>query len=447
MYGNLLQDSNPLVLYNTGTFLDLMAGNYSLGSDDKFYLNGGLGTFITGFHGRGNTYKSTFINSIIMGMLRNYTDVNCIDYDTEHSKDKLRVLEFVKGGMYPSDSNDVAGRYILKAGGEWTLKQLWTDVKVLCELREKHKKELMVDSPFVDYHGKPLRVWRPDVVCIDTLTELKSVAEHDKLGGKDFEDKKNKTVYLDDGNKKTMLLSALNKYCAQYGLVIVCTAHTGDNFSMDNAPPRKELTFQKQNDKIKGVGSKYTTLTHVLAQVASCRLCVDSNKTALYKHGETSDVDLQELQVVISRNKVRASGLMIPFVVSQENGLLNEISYLHFLRAHGYEGLAKGPSAPKNSLVWYPEVKFSRNDIREKLTSDYQLCRALELTAKYRYIQLSWNLKKLPFDFTRTPEQVFDGFMKSKVKMPEILESTSTWNWQKQERPTLTLFDIIGMID
>ena len=80
------------------------------------------------------------------------------------------------------------------------------------------------------------------------------------------------------------------------------------------------------------------------------------------------------------------------------------------------------------------------------MVDNYPLARAIELTARYRYIQLSWNLSKLPVDFSRTPEEIFDGLTKGSMEMKDILETTSHWSYEKQDRKMLTIFDIVGSI-
>jgi hypothetical protein len=437
------EDSPPLVLFNTGCLFDMMTGSFSIGHDGKFYFNGGLGTFITGVHGKGNTHKSTLTDSLLMGLMRIYTDIDCFCNDTEHSKDKTRTISFMISPLFAN--TDLSERYTLYSGAEWTIGTLYAFLRDICKVKADNKKEMTVQTPFMDYKGKRISTWKPTVVHIDSFSQLKSDAEAETLLSKDFEDKKNKTLWMDDGNKKTMFMSALNKMCAEYGIIVVVTAHTGVNFSMDPmSPPKKELLFQKQDDKIKNVGSKFTTLTHILAQIASCRVCVDSNKEALYKQGDTAANDLNELSVIISRNKVSQSGISVPFVVSQQYGLLNDVSNLHFLKQYDYVGLIGGASKPNNACTWLPDITFSRNNFREKASVDYKLCRALELVAQYRYIQLSWNLSKLPIDFSQTPEAIFDKLTKSSVKMNDILETTSHWNYNKQDRNYLCLFDILS---
>jgi hypothetical protein len=447
IFDEMPDDSKPMVLFNTGTFLDLMAGYFVLGKDGKFYLNGGMGSFITGIHGRGNTHKSSLGDSFIDGLMRIYTDAHGVCIDTEYSKDKRRSTSFTKGQLF--GDVDIYDRYRLYSDPDYTLNKVWEIVKQIAAAKVANKKDMMFTSPFFDYDGKLIMTWKPTVLFLDSFSQLKSDVEHDALDDKDLEDGKNKTLWLDDGNKKTLLLTQLNKYAARYGIIIVATAHTGDNISLDTyTPPSKELLFQKQKDKIKNVGSKFVTLTHVLAQIQSCKLCHDTAKSPLYKHGDTGNDDLHELEVITSRNKVSPAGISVPFVVSQTHGLLNEVTYLNFLRNNAYVGLDGGSSKPKHACVWLPDVKFTRNDVREQFMSNYELCRAIELVAQYRYIQLSWNLQNLPVDFKRTPEQVFDLLNKNSGRMKDILNTTGHWRYNnaKGDREYLSLFDVIGQL-
>ena len=341
-YGNLIEDSKPLVCYNTGTMYDLIAGSYTIGKDGKFYLNGGMGCFLQGLHAKGNTYKSTLEDSLICGLMKIYPDIRCFTFDTESSKDKHRSTSFTNSPLM--NKMNLAERYTLKAGGEWTIDKIFDTIKKIGKMREANKKKEMVQSPFVDYSGNRMMIWKPVVVFIDTFSEMKSGAENANFESRDLEDKKNKMYAMNDGGFKTQMLSMLNKMCGKYGIIMVTTAHTGENRSLDGSPVSKELLYQKQGDKIKNVGSKYTTINHVLGQIMSCKLAVDSNKTALYKLGQTSDRDLQELQFLTSRNKLQSSGVMVPFIVSQHYGLLNDISNLHFLRSNNYVGLDGGSS-------------------------------------------------------------------------------------------------------
>ena len=461
IFDGLMEDSPKKILFNTGTLFDLMTGSYEIGVNGQYFLNGGMGPFIHGLHGRGNMYKSTITDSFEAGIIRAYPDAAMFNFDTEYSKSKDRMASYLAGGLFPEQ--DIAPRIVLKSHPEWTTEKVWTFVKDICERRQKAHKSIMITTPFLDPGLVPLQVLSPVIVAIDSLSELHTGAMAEFMEKQGFEDKKFRTLYMEDGNKKTILMGMLNEYSSKYGVIVVCTGRTGNNMSMDNAPPRKELLYQKQADKIKDVGAKFTTLTHILSQVMSCRPCIDSSKEAEYPFGDTSAEDLHEVQIIISRNKMNTSGCMVPFVVSQKYGLLNDVSNFHFLKYHGSNGAAPGMlggGRSQFSCSWLPDVKFSRKNLREKTMGDYKLCRAIELVARYQYIKMSWNLTGQPVDFSNTAEQVFDKLTSAKADMDDILETTSIWNPSPkgskvkkgatiegaQGRRFMSLFDILGLI-
>lgn len=418
-----MEDSRKKIRFSTGTMMDMVTGKYEPGYGNGFYLNGGLGTCTTGLHGRGNTYKSTLFDSWIIGMMRLYPEMRCFIFDTEFSKEKERLVKFSRGARYGDE--DVSKRIALKSDPEWTIEKITSFMHKICDEREAHAKDLRITTPFFDGHGDPVKMMLPTVIYIDSWSELTSQAINKFLKEKGLGDDKFRTLYMENGNRKTLLLSLLNQMASRYGLIICATARTGDNRSMNHLPPPKELTHQRNSDKIKDVGSKFTTLVHVLAQIRSCKNLLDANKEAFYPHGDTAALDIQELQMNTSRNKSNMSGPIIPMIVSQEHGLLNEVSNFHFLREYGGEGLLGNPRS--YASAWMPDVKFNRKNLRSSLDDNYELGRALELTARYQYVKMSWNTGSLPVMFDATAEQLFEKLTSSEVPMTDILQSTSAW--------------------
>lgn len=451
---SMKKDSSPRMMYNTGTLYDLMTGHFIKGKANKWYLNGGLPPAITGIHGAGNMFKSTLMDSFIMGALRIYTDADYFIYDTEGSKSKPRVMRFVNDLLHNiEDEDDINLRITLKSADDEidVVNVLWKELNMMRDLKKDNLKEIEVTLPFVDVAtGNPMVAVLPTFSFIDSLTEVKSTEEDTMIEKDGIESSKNKTIWMVDGNKKTSLVRHIRTLASKYGICFACSAHKGKNQDMgSHLPPKKQLQFMKQSDRIKGVGSRFEFLTHSLVEVASARTSLDSNKDCKYPKGSTSSNDINELLAVIQRGKGNSSGTMVTFIVSQEYGLLNTVTNYHFLKdnkeGNNIPGLNGSISAPKHSCVWYPDVKFGRKDIRFKEEEDYKLVRALELSAQYRYIQCNWNLSSLPFDFTQSFEQVYDKLIANDVNMEEVLETTGYWNYKESSRKYMSIMDLMEM--
>lgn len=451
---SMKQDSAPRMMFNTGTLYDLMTGHFVRGKNGKWYLNGGLPPAITGVHGAGNTFKSTLLDSFIMGAVRIYTDADYFKYDTEGSSSKLRIMKFMNEPLHDFESEDeLESRVTLKNDDDEIdlVNVLWAEVCKMRDLKKENMAQVEITLPFIDLStGTYMKGKLPTFSYIDSLTEVKSSEEGTMIEADGIESGKNKTIWMVDGNKKTTLVRNLRTIASKYGICFVCSAHKGKNQDMGSyLPPKKQLQFMKPSDRIKGVGSRFEFLTHSLVEVANAKTALDSSKEAMYPHGQTSSTDVNDLLVVIQRGKGNSSGTMVNFIVSQEYGLLNTVTNYNFLKENkvgsAVPGLVGNVSARSHSCVLYPSANFGRKDIRIKAESDYKLCRALELTAQYRYIQANWNLAGLPFDFTQSLEQVYDKLIANGVDMDVVLESTGYWNYRETSRKHMTLFDVMEL--
>lgn len=422
LFSGTFVDSVKQVRFNTGTWFDMVSGIFEHGYADGLYLNGGLGTCTTGLHGGGNTNKSTIFDTVIAGTMR-YYGLDCICQDTEYSKVKERMMRFAQGARYGNANLDDQLTLISdpNCGIEWTNDA----INKICEVQEANRKDRMITTPFMDTKGKLVTLLKPSILYIDSWSELTTVAIINFLRDKGLSEDKFRTLYMENGNRKTLLLTYLNQMAKKHGIIVCATARTGRNQSMDHMPPPKELAHQKQKDKIKDVGSKFTTLVHVLMQVQTCKVLQDSTQKAEYPLGDTGSLDLYRVEINSSRNKSNLSGPLIPMIVSQEWGLLPEVSYFDFLRLYATNSIGTG--RPYYSCPFLPDVKFTRKSIRSDLMENYQLCRALELAAQYLYVQLSWNTGSLPVKFDVPVEKVFDKLTSSDPLMKDILESTGAW--------------------
>lgn len=438
-------DSGDLVSFNTGTFFDLGTGRYQIGVDD-WYINGGLLPHINSFVAPPGNYKSTLANSFTRRAHGMYSDSDLIIDDTENSldKDKERARRMAEEHGRDTD-------IVWMKGIDYDLDTFDAWLKDYCAKKEAAGKAIMRKTPFIDEkNGEQISVMTPTFVFVDSLTEMVSGGEEELIEGeksKGIGDSKANTVYMLDGNKKTLFLRTMRRRCQKYNIVFVLTGHYDKVIQMDMYSPNpKETLFSKQDYKVKGCGSKLKFLTSIYARCAASCL-IDSNKEALYADGNTPDKDLHEVDVVLERCKTSNAGEMIPYVCSQTNGLLNAVTNYHYLRLHNYYGLAGNKM--KQQPMLYPDVTISRNTIREMANADYKLKRALELTAQYCYIQNNWNHAQFPFDFTKDPKFILDALMSDKDRdlKSEMLESRGYWLFEDQQdtRKYMSLFKILDL--
>jgi hypothetical protein len=442
-----LTGSHLTCTFNTGTLYDYLTGDAVRGYDGKWYIRGGYGPFVSGIAGRGNTFKSTFIDGLLGRILGIYPRSEAIAVDTEGIKDAQRIITCA--GRLGSQID--ISRITVKSSIDYDLQTTWKKIQEIGEYKEAHRKEYTFESPFVDgLTGKRVVAWIPTLLFVDSLTEMFSADEAEMMNSKEgMDDKKIKMLWMVDGNKKTMFMRHIRKACERWGLIVVCSAHIGANTSIDSyMPPSKQLQHMKQADRFKGVGAKFEFLTRNLIIATRCSLLqVPETKDTLYgwEDGTTPDKDLNELSITLVRGKNNLSGGELPFVISQSQGLLNDVTNYQYLRSNDYFGLPGNKTT--HACAFMPTVKMTRNSMRAASEKDPKVERALELCAQLLYIRHNWAVAQTFPDVLKTPEELYEQLQKKNSRVDEVLASRGYWTYdEKNEQPYYSILDVLELL-
>lgn len=444
------------ISFNTDTIFDLMSGGFERGYDGKWYLNGGLGPAVAGIQGRQQTFKSTFAGSLLMRMSAIYnTQALVFDSELAFVNDLDRVVR-----LAGDHASKITTDYVIPLDAK-TKYDLESIRKMIYELGEKKKaagKDALITTPFIDLGtGKRIQILQPSSIFIDSYTECFSTAENELVTGKGLDDSRANTLAMLDANKKTSTLRNLSRYAADYGMQIVASAHYGKKMNMDAyAPQPKYLPWANQDDAPKQVGSKWGFLTSPLALINGCSKLLDDAKQAKYQlNKDTHSTDLFELAVLVQRCKKNASGSCHPFVVSQDDGLLNETSDYNYLRGMKAFGFLGNNITHQN--VFLPDVSMTRNSFRGICQKDHRLSRALQLTAQLCYIQNNWSAAGWEFPLKVDPKELVDVLYSDKNKMSadRILNTRGYWlpDEVPSEQEYMSIIDVLefaannGLID
>jgi len=442
-----LQQSFPLCNYGTGTLYDLVTGKYRGGSNDRWILNGGIVNMIQGIQGKGNMFKSTIAAGLVVNSMAHYPGSEAIVVDTENSL--IRDLERVANFAPHANTKDIVSRITPLSGIQYDIGEFHKFMVELCVAKEKHKKDYIIESPFINpLTMKPEKAWVPTYVVLDSITEMRSSSETKFLNDKGIDDEKARVLAMNDGLKKTILLSSLRKMCETHGICVFVTAATGKVNDMSSRTPQpKYLQHSRSGEKPKRVGANFETLTGTLSQAMSASfMSMDSKgEVPRYPHGKTPGKDVNEVSLVIQRGKTMLSGGSVPFVVSQEHGILNSVTNFNYCKTNGYFGMAEKSHNCKLHLS--PKQNITRTNVRELMGASYELRRALEITAELCFIQQTWS-PSAGSPLTIHPEKLFDRLTKSSTKMEDLLNTTGVWTYDKKaDRKYMSTLDIVELVE
>lgn len=427
---------------NTGTILDIALGDYVLGVNGEWLLNGGIAP-LTAVAGRGGTYKSTTIDSLIVRILMRYPLIEVLKYDTEQNA--FTVTRFDKMAR----TEQVSHRIFLTNQATTDSNEFQRSLKKLFEEREKDKYSYTVETPFLDLDtGKPAVMWIPLIVFIDSFTCLRPSAEEESSKKRDLEDQTNNTNDMRDGKLKKDIVTLFSRWAQRYGLYFLMTAQIGSTIKINQyeVTPKQNQWF-KQNDSMKNVGSQFMFLTNTLLQTINpTPILASDKKSAEYPNMTEGNIDINELNVRIIRCKTSPSGGTIPFVMSQNLGILSDLTNYHYLKKNNDFGFnVKGYN---RYCVLKPDVKLNRMDIIDTLEKDYELCRALEILTQLKWITTYWNTAGMDMTIPETAEKFVDMIAaQDTLLISDILNSRGYWTFNKEDkRPYMSTMDIIDKI-
>jgi hypothetical protein len=438
---SLRQNANFIPYINTGTIFDIATGKFRAGVHSEWILDGGLSPCL-GISGRGQTYKSGLAGSLLARALNIHKNAEAYVYESEGTiPGKSRYDDFV-----PEDQ-PVSGRIAFMNATDCSLTGFYDYFKQLVDNKIAHKNDYIVESPFLNPEtNKPYKCWYPTFVLVDSFSRATADVGDMQIAKNSIDDTKLNTFYMLNGNIKSRIMNDLPSRASRAGVYVIMTAHVGDKIEMDPySPTPKQLQYMKGTDRMKNVGSTFEFLTTALIQTIKAQVLQTNDKKCLYPSATSTDVEVNQVDAMLVRCKNNASGTMTPFVVSQYQGILNEVTNFNILRKyHNYGMTVKGNN--QSFTPSFLDVTLTRTNIREKCL-EYRVSRALEILAQMCYIQNLWSTFRMPEWIMTDPMKLAELFSHSKsLTVDRVLESTGNWSFDKQERERLSILDILQML-
>ena len=441
-------------------------GNFLVSYDGKnMVLNGGICP-TNGLGGRPERFKTTTALSLIINSMARQPGSELYIYDSEGSlTDRYRLASF--SDLYLEDPikreehlQELVSRIVIKQTSDFEdiddfMRFLNENVYVH---KEKLRKDFTIDTPFVNEEtDKRRRAMAPTYVLIDSWSHGKTKAGMLASSAVDASDPGNTMQFMRDSAAKNTTLARMVNTSPRLGIYFFLTAHIGDKIDMAAGPmskPSKDLQSMKAKDKLKKVGSDYLFLVNGNWSVDSSVWMEnrdDKGSEYPYSDRSTSPHEFSEVTVGTTRGKRRGSGDKISLVISQTNGLCTYLTNLNFLKQHKFYGLGTDKTRPR--LPFFPDIQMPRKKVHQVLPPNYQLRRALEITAQLCYLQHYWTtpedmtlppaFRGMPFNIT--PEELADRLEKS-GKKDEVLNSRGWWSYGYDDIPYYTIFDILRMV-
>ena len=159
--------------------------------------------------------------------------------------------------------------------------QFYNEFKAYGKDRPKFKKD-MVETPFAARDGKPLLMLPPSIAAIDSYSMFQAGSIINIQDGAGIGTSGRNIEAMRDAMAKSQMMLELPRVTKNYGLYFILSAHLGKQYSMDaHAPPKKQLSFLKNDLKLKNVPEKYNFLMNNLWFLFSMKPLINQSTKAL----------------------------------------------------------------------------------------------------------------------------------------------------------------------
>lgn len=453
---------------NIGSIWDLPNGRYYIGQNGESILNGGL-SFYTGVGGKGNTFKSTVMHDQLLTAMDRYASAQANVFDTEMSLTNERMYQLAArkdniGGV----DLEAEGRMLITdntvmMGDEW-----FEAVKSYAAERQGKDqiKTYQRTTPFIDRQsGKLFQSLSPLICEVDSLSMMVTSALQGILDKAEIGNSGTNTAALRDAAVKTQMLNQLPTLTAKYNVFMMHSAHVGKQHQLDPyAPPARQLNTLKGQNAFKNVPEKFTFLPNNLYYVHSVEILLNKGDKAPEFPKDRDDKmagdnDLQQLIIQNLRAKSGPTGMPMPVIVSQSEGVQRSLT--EFVQIRDFNRFGLGGNLQNYHLEIYPNVNLSRTTIRSKLNGDAKLRRAMEITWELAYMYyvgyrteetlepLAGEEETLDRDLAVTAKELYDGLIAKGYDWDQLLNTRGYWMYLEDEKedtlPFLSTMDLLRM--
>lgn len=468
----------PQIKIPIGCIFDIVTGSPVVGAKGETYCNGGLSN-LSMISGRGNSFKSTIGNYMLLTAASRivesgYTPDGFV-YDSELNYDVNRFEELAsKVPFLPEniltgedrmwtitspgntlENEDITSDDKKKKKDIYTADVFVDDLQNELNDRAKTKNNMEISCLLNPYNkSETLKIHTPMFGIVDSISELNS-ENINKILEENLDSSSTNMYAMRQGGFRTKFLITLPPMLSRANGYMVLIAQSGKKVDVDaNMYAPKDpgmLKHLKDHQNLKGVGSKSSFLTAVLwtAEKEDLLETRDSSgkKVAQYplSPDDETSVDLNVVWLKTARSKSGLTGVVVPVVVSQFEGVQPSLTEFHYLMVNGKYGISGNDR--DYYLDLYPDVKLNRRIVRKLINEDPKLRRAINITAEMKQIEQFQSAWLLNNGLKCTPKQLYEDIKNLGYDWNELLDTRGYWlpNQYKSGRNFLSTYDLLKM--
>ena len=197
------------------------------------------GTFIT-VVGKTGTAKTTWCIQTAYNIVKPFDDNAFVfHYDLEQAINYTRVANITGASR-----RDLENKYVIKQGVSY-IEDIFNMIYSIAKAKDDNKNELMYDPGICDEFGKPMKVYVPTVVIIDSIPTLSSKNTSDEMEGSTHANRVAKDI--------AQFYKRLMPIIKQYNITVMAINHINAKIEINPfAKTQAQVMYLKQDESVPG---------------------------------------------------------------------------------------------------------------------------------------------------------------------------------------------------
>jgi hypothetical protein len=451
-------DSNevPMIKMPVGGGFDIITGVFTKGTRDETLLFGGFTNFTT-LTGVSNSFKTTVMLSMIstvVDRLRYTSDADVIVFDTESNFDSYRVNELLKKKIKYSDPTTLPVTYLNVNSTD--IHTFFDNFVAFMKNKLKNSNRNSIKLPMIKtVSGENVTLPYFTIGLIDTITQYGVSEGHLSTLTKNGSDSdKNRMSGVTDGGMRDKHFKAYFQLLLSSNTNLGLIVQTKTNIIKDvgyGLRPPKEFSSMSEDEVLTGLSQFTKFVTRSIIGFRSKSPLYNPSKTGtLYKTKKFKSPpnELRVVKAVTYRVKNGKSDRYIEVVVSENDGLLKELSEFHqiYTNKFGYRELQG--NVRKDLIVYelelMPGVEFTLSEVRDKLDEDPLFARAVQITSEL------WQINELPVnnyeEYVTKPQEMYETIKELGFDWNRLLNTRNWWTPDHYKPGILKYLSVIDLI-
>ena len=314
--------------------------------------------------GKPSTGKTTWAVQTAAAIVRNIPNANVYHFDLEQAQNYTRIINLTRFKMSQIEKED---KYILKQGS-YSISDIKKLLMKIYMEKTSDPKKYKYDTGKLDEFGKPILLYVPTVIIIDSIPQLSTdVNLNDKKDRAKVEDISSQTDRMRVTGEISRFYSEIGPYQQEANIIVISINQIKKRGNIGGMPSPAEMLYLNQDETAPGGLAPQYLANQLLKFIA----CGSEKKTV-----EDDGIDGFGAKIRVIKSRTSTNGMDIHVIYDKVRGFDSLRTSVEFAKEMGLLG-GRRSGYYFNALENGKEHKFTARNMTEDFRNDRELYKML----------------------------------------------------------------------